>query len=351
LGAGDSDGLLLAPCSIAFCLALALDGAAGRTRAELAGALGVPGLAEADVDDRFRDLRRQLEQSGPGVELAVANAVWAPAGTALDAGFLRRAQEFHAAGARTLDLGGPAAAEAVNRWASDRTRGRITRLVGPDDLRAGPGCVLTNATYFTGRWRTPFDPALTRPGPFTSPDGRRTDVPMMTRSGRFAHQSTADFQAVDLDYAGGDLGMVVVLPREGSAPALPPGRAWPTRFEPAPLTLSLPRFSVTSELDLVPPLAALGLAGIFRPGADFSRMGAAGSFVSAFRHTARMDVGEEGTEAAAGTAVVLGRSRLPSRTMVVDRPFAVAVVHRRSGLVLFLGRVTRPQPLPADHPG
>lgn len=352
LGAVTGDSLLLSPCSVAFCLALALDGAGGRTRAELAGALGVQDLVEDDVDRRVRSLRRQLEQSGPAVEVALGSAVWAPPGAALDADFLRRAREFHAADVRTLELAGPAAAEVVNRWAGDRTRGRIPRLVGPEDLAAGPGCVLTNATYFRGRWTTPFDPGLTRSGSFTAPDGGRTDVPMMTREGRFAYQETDRHQAVDLDYAGGALGMVVVLPREGAPPALPAGPAWLTRFEDARVRLSLPRFSVTSELDLVPALGELGLAGIFQPGADFSRMGLTGSFVSAFRHSARMDVTEEGTEAAAGTAIVLGRSLLPTTVMVVDRPFVLAVVDRRTGLVLFQGRVTRPEPVPpADDPG
>jgi serpin B len=113
------------------------------------------------------------------------------------------------------------------------------------------------------------------------------------------------------------------------------------------VALTLPRFSVTCELDLLRPLADLGLGGAFQPGADFSRMGLTGSSISAVRHTARLDVSEEGTEAAASTAVVIGRSVPRTRTMVVDRPFLLAIVDRRSGLLLFLGRITEPEPIPA----
>lgn len=344
LGARTGRGLLLAPASVARALALVLAGAGGRTRAELAGVLGVEGLAPDDVDRRVRGLRQQLQHTAPGIELDSAGAVWAPPGTDLDPDFLRRAREVHGADARTLAGTGPVAAAAVNRWACDRTRGRITEVVGPADLPAGPGCVLTDTTYFRGRWAVPFDAGRTRAAPFTLPDGRRVEVPMMTRSGRIAHVATEHAQAVDLDYAGGDLGMVVVLPREGRPPPLPAGRGWPAGFAPTSLTLSLPRFSVGSDLDLVPALGGLGLAGLFRPGADLGPMGLPGSFVTAFRHATRLDVAEEGTEAAAATAVVVGRSLLPGTTMVVDRPFLVAVVDRRSGLVLFLGRVADPRP-------
>ena len=97
---------------------------------------------------------------------------------------------------------------------------------------------------------------------------------------------------------------------------------------------------MTCELDLASPLAGLGLGSIFEPGADFSGMGLPGSYIGAWRHTARIDVAEEGTEAAAGTAIIMGRGLRAS--MVVDRPFSIAVVDNRSGLFLFLGRITAP---------
>jgi serpin B len=337
----------LSPCSLAFGVAMASNGAAGSTREELAGALGAEGLDEQELNRRFRDLRVEVEQPGHQLEVDLANAVWGPPGASFDAAFPQRVQEFYAAEVRILNVAGPAAAEVVNRWVSERTKGRIARLVSPDDLAAGPGCILSNAIYFKGLWAARFDPAASRTGPFTLPDGRRKDVQMMTRSGPYPYLETDELQAVCLDYMGGNLSMYVVLPGEGTA--LPPSRleAALPQLQRAQVALTMPRFSARCELDLVRPLAELGLGGAFQPGADFSRMGLTGSFISALRHTACLDVSEEGTEAAASTAVVIGRSLPRTKTMVVDRPFLLAIVDRRSGLLLFLGRINEPEPIPA----
>jgi serpin B len=340
--------LFLSPCSLAFCVAMASNGAAGGTREALVAVLGAEGIDEQQLNDRFRDLRIQMEQPGKQLEVDLANAVWGSSGTSFDAAFLQRIREFYAAEARTLEVAGPAAAELVNRWVSERTKGRITRLVRPEDLTAGPSCILSNAIYFKGPWAAQFDPGDSRTGSFTLPDGQRKDVQMMTRSGPCPYLETDEVQVVSLDYLGGNLSMYIVLPGEGTAP--PPSRleAWLPQLQRTQVALTLPRFSVTCELDLQRPLAQLGLGGVFQPGADFSRMGLTGSFITAVRHTARLDISEEGTEAAASTAVAIGRSLPRSRTMVVDRPFLLTIVDRRSGLLLFLGRITEPEPVPAE---
>ena len=349
LGADPSPNLLLSPLSLGTCLAVVLNGAAGDTRAALAAALGVEQLTEEEINRRLHDLRVQIQHAGPRIVADLATAIWAPPGTVLDAGFLRRVQQAYAAEVRALEAVGPAGAEMVNRWVSDRTSGRITRLLSPDDLAAGSACILTDAVYFRGRWAAPFDPQQTRTGPFTLPDGQRRDVPMMTRSGLHPYLVTDEFQAVTLDYAGGQLSMIVLLPNRESEPDASVWERLPSQMEQADLDLTLPRLSVTRDLDLAPPLAGLGLGSMFEPGADFSRMGLFGSYVSALRHIARIDVAEEGTEAAAGTAVIMGRSLRAS--MIVDRPFFLAIVHNRSGLFLFLGRITAPQPAPAKTVG
>jgi serine protease inhibitor len=351
LRAEPSRNVLLSPCSLAFCLAIAVNGATGRTRAELAGALDAEALADEEVNRRFRDLRVLVEEPGGGLDVDLANAVWGPPGAAFDPDFVRRVQQFYAAEARILDQAGSASADTVNRWVSDRTKGRITTLVGAGDLAGGLGCVLTNAVYFKGPWAAPFEPGRTRPGPFTLPDGRRTIIDMMTLSGRHSYLATDDFQAVALDYADGNVSAYVVLPDPGVTLDLSRWDEWLPNFQSAQVALTLPRFSVASELDLVQPLSELGIRAAFGPGADFSRMGLTGAVISALRHAARLDVSEEGTEAAASTAVVMTRSLPRVASMVVDRPFFLAVVDRRSGLLLFLGRISEPEPVPGGTAG
>jgi serpin B len=103
--------------------------------------------------------------------------------------------------------------------------------------------------------------------------------------------------------------------------------------------VSMPRFTLEFETDLIKALQAMGIQAAFDPGlADFSRMSRGGGlFISEVKHKTFVDVNEEGTEAAAVTAVVIDRSAPPN--FRVDRPFLFAIRERFSGTILFAGRI------------
>jgi serpin B len=336
--------LILSPCSLAFCLATAYNGAAGQTRDALAKVLGVIGSTEADMNRRFRALRTAIEQPGPRLELVLASAVWGIQPLVFPPDFLQRLQKFYAAEARTLDSVGPAAAEAINRWVRSKTNGKLATLVTPDDLSSEIRCILTNAIYFKGLWSAPFDPQATRDRPFALPDRRTREVAMMCRLGRYPYLETQAFQAIDLAYTGGQLSMYVFLPREGASLDMASWGTWLPQFRTAYVELALPRLSVTCTLDVAGSLSELGLNVLFQPGADFSRMGLAGSFISGIKHKAHIEVNEAGTEALASSAVLMGRSLTPVTSMTVDRPFLLAIYDRRRRLLLFIGRIVEPEP-------
>ena len=336
--------LILSPCSLAFCLAIALNGAAGQTRDALANILGVAGISEADMNRRLCTLRTAITQPGPRLELALASAVWGIKPLVFPPDFLQRIQEYYAAEARILDSAGAAAAETINRWVSSKTNGKIATLVNADDLSPEIRCILTNAIYFKGPWSAPFDLQATRDRPFTLPDGRMREVAMMWRSGRYPYLETQTFQAIDLAYTGGSLSMYVLLPREGASLDMLGWREWLPQFRSTHVELALPRLSVTCALDMAGSLGALGLNVLFQPGADFTRMGLAGHFISGLKHKAHIEVSEAGTEASASSAVLMGRSLRPVTSMTVDRPFFLAIHDRRSSLLLFLGRIVEPEP-------
>ena len=175
------------------------------------------------------------------------------------------------------------------------------------------------------------------------------------------------YQAVELPYAGARLGMVIVLPDPASGPdSGDPADAGPGRLlaggvvrdtgpgglraglAPRQVSLALPRFKVTSGFALRPVLAALGMPLAFTDEADFSGITTAQRLrIDEVVHQAYIDVNEAGTEAAAATAVVMTASARfmkpePPVEMIVDRPFRFAITDLRSGLPLFLGRVTDP---------
>jgi serpin B len=221
--------------------------------------------------------------------------------------------------------------------------------------------VLANAVYLKAAWRQPFPAAQTSDAPFY-PDGQDPQdpqdpqdlaVPTMRGTAARAYVRRDGYQAVLLPYTGGSLAMAVILPDGPLAVLLPAIAAHglggvlagASRHQ---VTLSMPRFRVEAAFDLIPALRQLGVNEAFSDGADFSGITEAGPLrISTVAHKAYVDVDEQGTEAAAATAVSIRAAAAfrspPPVTMVVDRPFLFAIVHTATGLPVFLGQVSRPR--------
>ena len=231
------------------------------------------------------------------------------------------------------------------------TSDKITQIL-PQLLPPTTPLVLVNAVYFKGSWETKFNAALTRDHPFTLTDGSKRSVPMMLRNDALlGYRETADFQAVTLPYKGGRLGLTVLLPsRSGEAPAaflegaiksLMASRDQPEQS----VTLSLPRATLGFNAELHQTLADLGAGIAFSQAADFSAMTASKVLIDRVLHAVSLTIDEQGTEAAAATAVTLGRGFPPrSATMTVDRPYYI-LLHPLGDLrmILFLAYIADPQ--------
>ena len=242
------------------------------------------------------------------------------------------------------------ARKAVNAWTSDRTRGLIPEIVPPGLLDALTRLVLVNALYLKAPWEQPFDRSETRDQPFTRLDGSMLRVPTMRSDGPRGYAEGPGWQAVDLSYAGSELAMAVLLPGPGRLAEVErrfDGAALTrllTGFRPAEVRLSLPRWKVATFVPLNDLLAALGMPTAFTDRADFSGMTRqAALFISAVLHQAVVTVDEDGTEAAAATAVITRITAMRRQIeLVVDRPYLFVIHDVRTATPLFVGRVTDP---------
>lgn len=340
------ENVVLSPWSVALALAMTYNGAEGATKRAMAEVLGTAGWALEDVNRANAALLTLQEALDPQVQLAVANALWTAPGVEPAPDFRRRIQERYAATVATLDFAAPDAAATINRWVARETKDRIEKLVTPGDLQQAL-LVLTNAVHFKGLWTVPFDEANTEERDFIRLDGSRQRHPMMTQSGRYAYYEDEHLQAVSLPYDKGRVDMVVILPR----PALPIAeflaaltaerwQAWTHQFYEMEGEIVLPRFKVTYGADLLSPLVTLG--GEAFAGPDFLGMGAGPLIIGQVIHKTFLEVNEEGTEAAAATAVVMRKSLVQPFRMVVDRPFFCAIRDRETGALLFMGLVLDP---------
>jgi serpin B len=346
--------LVFSPASIAASLRMALVGARGDTAAELAAAAHLPGPeSAADGLAQLAGIR-----SGDDLTFRAPNVMWLESAASVRDSYRRQLSEAVSVERCDFRHAPEAARQTINDTVAVQTEGKITGLIPPGAIDSLTRMVLTNAVYMKALWVHQFPANETKQKPFYPERAAPTPLDLMHLQARFAYQRGDGYQVVLLPYRGGSLAMAVVLPdgplSEFAAPfdsagglgALLAGLL--SDGAERLIDLSLPRFRVYAGFMLKDTLEALGVRTAFSDAADFSGISEDEPLrISAVVHKAYIDVGEEGTEAAAATgvafaAMALVRKPEPEVRLVFDRPFLFAITDTRSGLPLFLGQFTRP---------
>jgi len=353
-----ADGnLFFSPYSISTCLATTYAGAQGDTAAQMAQTLHF-GTNQNQLAASFGELQKQLndDQEKTGVELSTANGLWGQKDHPFLPAFLAIAEQSYGAHLKQIDFHTHAdtARTELNDWVGRQTKGKITDLIQPGVLNPATRLVLVNAIYFKGSWAREFDKHSTADAPFTVAPDQRAVVPMMNQTAAFEYAKVDGLQVLELPYAGDDLSMVVLLPREsdglkGVENLLNTQTLdrWLAQALEQKVTVFLPKFKMAAQFSLAKPLAEMGMTEAFSPNANFSGMdGERDLFISAVVHKAFVDVNEEGTEAAAATGVVMRSMAImmprPTPVFRADHPFIFLIRDNHSGSILFLGRLVEP---------
>lgn len=355
--------LFFSPHSISSALAMTYAGANGDTEAQIAEALRFD-LPEAQLHPSFNRLDLALtsraeaalpsDEDGDPFQLSVVNATWAQHGYPLHAAWLDTLAVNYGAGVHLLDFGADpdGSREAINDWVEDVTNDKIVDLLPPGSITGDTKLVLTNAIYFKASWKEPFDASNTTADPFTPLGGAAVNVPTMHGAIETSFYDADGYALVDLPYLGDQLAMTLLVPDAGrfaEVEAALDQASFDAALAEARghrVTLALPKFSFRTPLDLTDPLQQLGMIDAFSASdADFSGItDASRLFVGGVIHQAFVDVNEQGTEAAAATAVTFEDTSVPEEaTLTVDRPFLFLIRDLPTGAILFVGRVTDPR--------
>ncbi len=350
--------LFCSPYSISLALAMTYAGARGETEQQMADVLRFA-LPQEVLHPAFNALDQALASRGERLNeeqrfrLNIANAIWGQQDFDFLAAFLDTLAENYGAGLRLLDFvkAPDESRQTINRWVEEETEDKIKDLLPAGSISSDTRLVLSNAIYFNAAWMYPFEESVTQDGAFRLLDGSEATVPMMRESERLGYAEGAGLQAVELPYVRGELSMVILLPAAGRfeefVEALD-GRqldailADMSRVE---VQLTMPKFEYESGFRLKDALRRLGMKQAFSGDADFSGMtGGRDLFISDVYHKAFVAVDEEGTEAAAATAVVMELTAVAGRPVEVkvDRPFVFLIRDIDSGAILFLGHVVNP---------
>ncbi len=355
--------LFFSPLSVSMALGMVSAGARGETLAQMKATLHF-GLDQDALHPAFNALDRLLESrqyppegTGEGFTLNLVNSIWGQVGHEFLPQFLGVLSEFYGAGVRLADFAADpeGARRAINAWVEEATHDRIRELIQRGQIDESTRLTLVNAIYFNAPWAFPFDERDTAVEPFTLLDGTEVEVPLMRQTESHGYTAGDDYQAVELDYNGRELSMVVILPDEGSFGDVE-ARLSPEFLGEVTgglsherLILWLPGFTFEWGEMLNGPLGALGMTDAFDgQRADFSGIdGTRDFFIGLVIHKAYVAVDEAGTEAAAATAVVMvGAGPTPPsyREVRVDRPFLFFIRDKETGSILFIGRVLDPRP-------
>lgn len=342
------DNTVLSPLSVYYCLSLAANAAGGETKAQLEQVLG--GSLEA-LNENCRVLSEALTDVGGSTALEVASGVFTDEGFTINEEYRATVTALLDAEVSSAPLSSGEGMQTINDWASKKTHGIISSLL--TEPPGGPA-VLLNAVYLKAAWEMQFSPSSTKDGLFNLTNGETAVVPFMSMTNcEQSYLKVSGVEGVLLPYDDGKLSFMALLPEDYEAfvPSLD-AALWIELLsskKQVTMDLRLPRFSVTQDTELNPMLQSLGIRDLFSPNdADLYGLlenSTFGIYVERAFQKAKIEVGEEGTVAAAVTGMATKAMAKPSQAevrLVFDRPFVYAVIDNETGTPIFLGTVTNP---------
>lgn len=351
----DGSNIFYSPYSIFTALSMAYEGARDNTAIQMKDILNIL-QNDSVTESSFGRLYNLLNQNKEGYTINTANAFW----TNIDYKFLDEyiniLRNYYVAEANELDFSkNEEAAEIINTWIENQTKDKIKDMIKPEMLSDLTKLILTNAIYFKGLWEKQFDSKYTYKADFKTNTLQTVKVDMMSYTGednKFNYTETKDLQILELDYKGRDVSMVIILPKENNIKLAEEQLTavnlidWKNSLTETKIdVLQIPKFKLETEYTLNNILSDIGMTDAFIPGiANFSGMdGTNDLFISSVLHKAFIETNEEGTEAAAATAVVVGTTAiLEPHIFIADHPFIFLIQQKETGAVLFMGKVINP---------
>lgn len=346
----EAPNIMISPASVSLALGMAYNGAGTTTMDAFEQVLDYDGLTREEVNKISQELINVLVTNVEGNLLEIANSLWYDDGFPVEQGFIDLNRNYYDAQVRALDFRSAEAVKTINDWVSDKTHGKIDEIIR--NIDPAVMVILINAIYFNCVWEVKFDPDDTRPAPFYNEDGSLwEEVDMMKLESTFNATFTDRYSGVELPYKNGKFSMYLFLPAERVTVNELAGtldaemwKVWLAGFsEIKDFTVQMPKFKFEYERSLSDDLKAIGLQVAFTDQADFSGISPEHLQISDVIHKTYIDVNEEGTEAAAVTAIMFENTALKPLSIIrLDRPFLFAITETSSQSILFMGKVSRP---------
>ena len=337
--------VFISPLSMSIALGMALNGADGTTKTEMETALKMSGMSSDIINEYYKIMLESLPKADSLTKLMIANSIWCNKGFQVKQSFLDINAAYFNAEIRSLDFSKTWAKDTINNWCSRKTNNLIK-----DVIVAIPPLTmmyLINAVYFKGEWAEKFDEKNTYELDFTDEKSKVSKVNMMHETDSFPFYEDSNAKYLEMPYGNGVYSMAVILPANGKTISNVLDNLNTDRLNTAlgnlqkkTVMVSFPRFKAECRYQMIEMLQAMGMKKAFQENADFSRICDMPLFISSIIHKTYVEVTEEGTEAAAVTAIEFTTTIAPHYpTFSANKPFIFLIREKGTGVILFAGKM------------
>jgi serine protease inhibitor len=367
LSKSENGNIFFSPYSIFAALGMTYEGARGQTAEEMKAVFHFP--EPSALRPNFAAIYNKINGASSEYEMRTGNALWVQYDYPILADYKSNVERYYGGKAAALDFikETEKSRQTINSFIEEQTNGKIKDLIPPGALNALTRLVLTNAIYFKGTWKWEFNKSETSEGDFKTPQGA-VKVQMMhmePEEAKFNYADLEKLQILELPYKGDEVSMLILLPKQGERYDYRTGKMIEYNYSLEDIELTpeklneyksqmqetkldsivMPKFEVENKYFMKNTLKDMGMPTAFTGAADFSGMnGAGGLEISEVIHQSYVKVDEEGTEAAAATAVIMKITAVRQTTdFIADHPFIFIIQEKETGAILFMGRIVDPR--------
>jgi len=351
--ANGNSSVVSSPLSVTYALGMLNNGAKGNTLKQINDVLGFGDSGSDSINAFCYKLINTAPSLDSLTKVLIANTIFVNKGETLKELFVRKANLYYKSDVKSRDFRNTSTLDEINQWASDNTEQMIQKVLEEKDFDPFAVSYLLNAIYFKGTWTYKFDKNKTADGSFLFAGGQGgvKSVPMMQLAANVDYARNDEYEALCLPYGNGSYSMTILLPviSQGQngydVPAVPSLETWNqlnSSMTKADYLISLPRFEIDTDVDLIPIMQSLGMTDAFEMGiADFGDFceNPEGVYIYLMKHVAKIKVDEEGSEAAAVT-VIGGKRGDNTPVFAANRPFIYVISDTVTGSIFFIGRYT-----------
>ncbi|HZJ74885.1 MAG TPA: serpin family protein [Perlabentimonas sp.] len=350
----DNKNIFFSPISINMAIGITYAGAKGETEEQMASVFNFPKNSRKFHKNMGALQKNIMGKASEKVEISLTNQLWADENYKFKCLYLRKAKKCYNAPVKNLDFYSHLNESriTINNWVEEQTKKRIKNLLPKGSLSKETEMVITNTIYFKGQWENQFIKTNTQNEDFTIIGGEKIKTPTMNATTKLNMYQGDDLKLIEIPYADKQFSMLVLLPDERTSLAsiekklsIETLNHYTSLMTELDVRLALPKFKFDKSYKLKQTLSEMGMPLAFSNTADFTGMSKKKDLkIDEVFHKAFIEVSEEGTEAAAATAVVIVRkTSVISNEFRANRPFMFFIRENESGNILFLGRITNPQ--------